>query len=126
EMPRAWRSPEFTRAVAQGAEHLLNQFARDEYNVLGAFPPFEPRDAFLALRVLARLGLAPDARGARVIEKIWGKQNAGARWDVEKDLSAETFAHFDANALSKWATLAVLRIVTRLNFAQVSRGVESG
>jgi len=65
--------------------------------------------------VLAMLGKANDARAASIIEKIWARQGEGARWNLEKTFNGELVAEFEeAGTASKWATLAVLRVVTRL------------
>ncbi|MBI3914205.1 MAG: hypothetical protein HY327_08485 [Chloroflexi bacterium] len=119
EMPAEWRTREFHMAVDAGAENILDALARGDYPVFGAFPSFEPRNALLALRVLAMIGKTVDTRAAAVIEKIWERQGESARWRLEKSFNEEMFAAFEpAGVPSKWATLAVLRIVTRLRQEQ--------
>ncbi len=98
------RSPAVAATIARGEEIVLDALARNEFPVFGAFPPFDERDALLALRVLAALGRANDARASDVIENIWARQGDGGRWRLEGDHSTP----------STWATLNVLRVVTKL------------
>ncbi len=112
EMPLEWRKQVYQDAVDKGTSRVVDQLARNEYQVWGMFPPFEPRDAVLALRVLTRLRFADAARIAASIDRLWDKQRDGARWEGES-LRGALYARFDAETLSKWATLGVLRIVTR-------------
>jgi len=112
EIPPPRRSPRVMETIAQGAESILDALARGAFPVLGAFPPFDASDALLALRVLTDLGRSNDPRAAGVIERIWARQSDGARWSLEKHFDGIT--PLDLETASKWATLNVLRIVTKL------------
>jgi hypothetical protein len=114
EIPDDHRSPAALAAIAQCEESLLDALARDAFPTLGAFPPFDATDALLALRVLAQRGRVHDARAQRAIEKIWARQEVGARWSLEKSLKGKLVAQLDdAGTLSKWATLNALRVLTK-------------
>lgn len=105
----------FAPAVEHGAEAVLNALARGEYKTFGASPSFDKFDALLALRVLVQLNRARDARAMEIIDKVWERQGEGARWALEKSYNGSLAAHVeDAGVPSKWATLNVLRVVTKL------------
>ncbi len=115
EIPLHRRSPIVTQAIALGQEIILNGLARGAFPTLGAFPSFDETDALLALRVLANLGRSNDPRANSTIEKIWTWQGENARWNLQKNLSVSVAGEMgDADAPSKWATLNVLRVVTKL------------
>ncbi len=99
-------------ALAQGEEIILDALARGAFSTFGAFPSFDETDALLALRVLAQRSRAGDPRAGGVIEKIWEKQEENARWGLDKTLNE--IVRLDASDASKWATLNVLRVVTKL------------
>ncbi len=114
ELPPARRDAPRVDAVTRGAAILLDALARGEWATFGAFPPFDARDAVLALRVLAMLGRARDPRARPAIEELWRRQEEGARWRLEKSYDGSlTALREDVSAPSKWATLDALRIVTR-------------
>ncbi len=99
--------------VTQGVERVLDGLANDEFDVFGAFPPFEPRDALLALRVCKLLGRRHDSRVDRALQKVWDRQEEGGRWRLEKNyegMLATSPGELDYE--SKWATLNALRVVT--------------
>jgi hypothetical protein len=114
EMPDSHRSPVVLGAITQGTEIILNALARNALPTLGVFPPFDDNDALLALRVLSLVDRANDPRTNRVIEKIWKRQGEGARWQLEKSYNGQIAVQLeDVGVPSKWATLNVLRVVTK-------------
>ncbi len=101
-------------AVERGASIVLNRLAQGVYPVFGAFPPFDSNDALLALRVLALIGRVGDPRANEMIEKIWARQQDGARWSLDKSYDGMRATRAEEpGAPSKWATLAVLRVITQ-------------
>ncbi len=106
----------FFPAIERGAQVVLNALARGGYKTFGAFPSFDKFDALLALRALVQLNRASDSRAKGIIEKVWERQGEGARWALEKSYNGSVAARVEeASMPSKWATLNVLRIVTKFN-----------
>ncbi len=104
----------FLPAIERGAEAVLDALARDAFTIFGAFPSFDRFDALLALRVLTQLNRASDERANGIVEKVWVRQGEGARWALEKSYHGSVAAHLEeAGVPSKWATLNVLRVVTK-------------
>jgi len=114
EVSRERRPLQAEDSVACGAQVVLDMLARGDYSTFGAFPSFDDRDALLGLRVLALRGHVNDSRASQVVEAIWQRQDEGARWSLEKSYNGSLTPRLDdAGVASKWATLNVLRIVTR-------------
>ncbi|MCL4488835.1 MAG: hypothetical protein M1570_11990 [Chloroflexi bacterium] len=115
ELPSAHRSPAIEEAVARGAEFVLDGLAEGEFPRAGAFPSFDDGDTLLALRALTKVDRANDGRARGAIEEVWARQRDGARWALERSFQGSLLIDVDgAGRDSKWATLDVLRVVTRL------------
>lgn len=108
------RDTRHKNAVDQGADHLLDAVGHGALRTFGAFPLFDSDDILLALRVLGDIGRASDPRAGGAIEEIWKRQNEGARWSLEKSYDGTLATKMEKSGRpSKWATLNVLRVVTR-------------
>ncbi len=109
------RDEKHRAAVEDGASKILYGLERGDFATCGAFPSFDPADALLALRVLALAGRARDPRAAAVVEKIWARQQDGARWSLDHSYYETPVTRVEeAGAPSKWATIAALRVLTHL------------
>jgi hypothetical protein len=79
------------------------------------FPPFDPADELLTLRVLARHGAIRDPRARPALDRLLAKQSATARWPLQRDLNdylATTLEYMGPE--SRWATLNALRVIKAL------------
>ncbi len=107
------RNAKYALPVTQGVEQVLDGLADDEFTIVGAFPPFEPHDAVLALRVVRSLGRAHDSRLDGITQKLWDQQEEGGRWHLEKSYEGTLATDLGGrDHQTKWATLNVLRVVT--------------
>lgn len=106
------RENQYAHHVTQGVERVLTGLADAEFDVFGAFPPFENRDVLLALRVLNMLGRHHDNRCERAWRQVWDRQQDGARWKLDESFEGMLLSsQAGPDRLAKWATLNVLRIV---------------
>ncbi len=107
--------PERDPLIAETAESLLRAIASGTFRTVGAFPPFDPTDLLLAVRVVMLLGHLDDPRAVQAVEAIWARQQEGARWSLDTSYRGEVIGDGlePAGALSKWATLAALRVLTK-------------
>lgn len=104
----------YSATLSEGAEHILNRLAHGEFKTFGAFPSFDADDALLVLRLLAQLNRLSDDRARETLEQVWARQGEGARWALEKSYADTVAARFEiAQEPSKWATLNVLRVITK-------------
>ncbi len=108
------RDSKYAGQVRSGIARVLDALGKNKLTVRGAFPPFELNDELLALWVLALLGAQGDPRFNRVLEEWWERQETGARWRLEKTYDGMLGASpVGKESNSKWATLYLLRVVTR-------------
>ncbi len=111
-MADAHNRGEYRESTERGAQVVLDGLARGALPVFNAFPSFEPHDAVLALYVLTALGHGNDERTASAVERLWDKQQDGARWVLEQSFES-VLAPEPVGVPNKWATLHALRVLTR-------------
>lgn len=108
------RDSRHREAAEEGAERLLDRLAHGSFRNWAIFPSFDEDDALLALRLLADLGRAGDARAEAAKEEIWARQDDGARWNLDQDYNGMLVATLEeAGRPSKWVTLNVLRVMAK-------------
>jgi hypothetical protein len=83
------------------------------------FPQFEPRDPLFRLRVLAEYDRVTDSRVSSPVEQFIAKQDAQARWTLERDLNRQLAVSLErAGEPSRWLTLNALRVIVKLVLTQ--------
>lgn len=107
-------SEEYSATLKEGVEQLLNRLASGEFKIFGVFSSFDMGDSLLALRVLAQLNRLDDIRAREALERIWTRQIENGRWALDKSYHHPIAARAEITLMpSKWATLNVLRVVTK-------------
>jgi hypothetical protein len=121
-LPVERRTPLIERAIAQGAEFLLDgDPARAGYPNGTAprpsgnwwkfgFPVFYVTDLLQNVEALVRLGFAGDPRLADALTMIQDKQDEQGRWLLEYEYSGKTWVDFGEKKIpNKWVSLRAAR-----------------
>jgi hypothetical protein len=121
-LPVERRTPLIERAIAQGAEFLLDgDPARAGYPNGTAprpsgnwwkfgFPVFYVTDLLQNVEALVRLGFAGDPRLADALTMIQDKQDGQGRWLLEYEYSGKTWVDFGEKKIpNKWVSLRAAR-----------------
>jgi len=124
--PGGERTPAMQRAIAAGAEFLLNgdpgaagypngwaEKPSGNWWKFG-FPVFYVTDLLQNVEALVALGFGTDARLADALEIIRSKQDAAGRWPLEYDYQGKTWTGVDFGGKkqpNRWVTLRALRVL---------------
>jgi hypothetical protein len=124
KVPPDRRTPIMQAAIEQGTGFLLSRDPAVADYPFGygsrpnsswfkfGYPIGYVTDVLQNLEVLAALGYARDARLARAIELVEGKQGADGRWKLEYTYNGKTWTDVERKgAPSKWVTLRALRVL---------------
>ena len=126
-LPRAQRTPLVKRAIAHGAEFLLNGHPETASYPIGSgtkpsrswfkfgFPVFYVTDVVQVVAALGQLGYGRDPRLAAAQARVRDQQDNQGRWALEYDYAGKTWADFGPkHQANKWVTL---RALTALSLA---------
>jgi hypothetical protein len=121
QLPRRQRTALIKRAVAQGAEFLLNGDPAAAGYPFGSgsrpsaswfkfgFPVFYVTDVLQNVAALAALGYGRDPRLAGALALVRAKQDSQGRWALEYDYAGKTWGRFGPKGQpNKWVTLRAL------------------
>lgn len=127
-IPAGQRSPLVQRALAQGAEFLLSRDpAVADYPVVWGepapsaewwhlgFPLGYVADVLQNLEALCAAGYAKDARLARAVEWLLGRQDARGRWRNQRAYNGKTWVDIEEQGQpSKWVTLRACTVLRQV------------
>lgn len=107
---------DISRSAEKTCERLLDAIASGP-GVFApiTFPPFDPRDPLIVLRVLAIYGRAIDNRASGLVDAVLARQNDEAHWPLDRSLNGSVIPTVEGEThSSRWATLNALRVIVSL------------